>query len=281
MRENLVKREPVVNSIRIALTIAFLSTGLNSNAAAVVLEANIYDPKEVYLVREPIWVEYLIYNVSQDTVWIEKLHQVGARTVSFNVVNEKTGKRITKSHPQIHRRFLGKASCTNISPGDTLRGFYDLTTWYGGQLEAGTFRIGSMIYRSIFAPDRPPIWKGKLEASIDFVINVKEPEGEEKEALTMFLEEEKKALRMFLEARNTRGHRESMLLYSKVVELFPHSVYAAKAQDMMIYCTRRLSSSQKASEERIQEETEKLITLYPDSPYALDYVHGDRIYLQR
>ncbi len=272
------------DNMRKVFILAFVFLGFNVNATPITMKAKIYNPKEIYLVGEPIWVDYFIHNISPDTVWIDKMMTGEGGNVNFRIFNEETEEELYVGGWHISlRRFsdryykdvvFWKRNCMCLSPGDTLHGFYDITINYN-LFSHGRYHLKNMIYKSLLmfgegAPDYLPFWKGELESPINFGINVKEPEGEEK-----------KAQRLFFEVRGTQGgDRKKIELYSKVIELYPSSVYSSKAQDLIIYYARKLVDSQKASQQEIKKKIEKLINLYPDSPYSLSYKNS-KIQIQR
>ena len=261
-----------------AFTVLFLA--LNVNATPMSMKATLYNNKGDYVSLEPSWVEYSLCNVSQDTVWIERLRWGEGGTVSFRIFDEANGRVL--EHRSVHKKYFvfpydnvkaWKKSCTKLEPGGTLRGFCDVTQDYTQLLKCGRYRLECMVYESLLRceeqenqagkkimPDYPPFWKGRIEVPMDLVIGVEKPKGEEMQAQEIFLDAYK----------DWSDKNRATALYSEIVRHYPHSAYSPKAQDYVIYLSRFVGS-QKTSQKRVQEETKKLIRLYPDSPYCFSY----------
>ncbi|MFA5032071.1 MAG: hypothetical protein WC614_03525 [bacterium] len=256
--------------------VATTSYSLTKNP--LILKASVYKPKAVYLVDEPVWVEYFIYNTSDDTVWVSPMVLCGNGNTTFEIT---TGRRNTKlfatgwdkdrkhySKENAGNIQFWKLYCLRINPRDTVYGFYDLTLNVP-IAKAGTYHLKKMAFESFAregdgVPIYPPFWKGRLETSIDFIINIKTPSDNEKTARIMFREADKKW---------------SIDKFAQLINLYPNSVYAPKAQVYIIYLTKRQVSSGKYSEEDFQKEIDKLTASYPDYPYSL-YYKNSKIFMQ-
>lgn len=277
-------------------------------SAPFTLEVTIYNPKIVYLKGEPIWVECSFTNTSSDTIWIEKpLMAESGGSIKFIVTNQsgdrvppgytmnvsreplfmpmpiaqkgneyeewkaKTMKRVKYIYKDIG---FWKECCIAIPPGEKFTFFQEEII---SDNLTGVFHLKSIIYESLcsgsklgypISPDYLPFWQGRIKVPIDFTFNVKEPQGEEREVLRMLQKLYKGSLSKVV---------ENCL---QIVSQYPNSVYSSKAQDRAIAFLKKLASSEKVSQERIQKEIENLIRLYPDSPYALSY-KNNKICVQR
>jgi hypothetical protein len=245
----------------------------------LILKASVYKPKAAYLIDEPVWVEYFIYNTSDDTVWVSPMVLCGNGNTTFEITTGRYNAKLFATGWDQDRKHYGKENagniqfwklyCLRINPGDTLYGFYDLTMNVPLS-KAGTYHLKKMAFESFAregsngVPIYPPFWKGRLEATVDFVINIRAPLGNEKTARTMFRDADKKW---------------SIERFAQLIKSYPASVYAPKAQVNIIYLVRRQTSSGKYSEEDFQKEIDKLTASYPDYPYSL-YYKNSKVFMQ-
>lgn len=261
----------------IIFTLLALATNTNPKAVSIdtnnplVFKARIYNPKTAYLLRESIWVEYFIVNTSGDTVWVSPMVICGEGTTSFDISDEKEKKKLFPiGMDNTNRSSFGKDNanniqfwkiyCIKINPKDTIHGFYDLVTNYN-LANPGFYYLKNMVFKSLVregegVPAYPPFWKGILEMPLNFMINIKAPQGNEKAACNMFFSADKKW---------------DLYLFKKVIKTYPNSVYAPKAQEDIIYLMRQLSTRGKYSDNDVQDEIDKLVKSYPNSPYSLRY----------
>ncbi|MDD5530784.1 MAG: hypothetical protein PHX21_12275 [bacterium] len=273
-----------IPSHRVLLILGFIFTSLVATASPpliknpLILKALVYKPKAVYFVDEPVWVEYFIYNTSDDTVWVSPMVLCGNGNTTFEIT---TGRRNTilfaTGWDQDRKHYAKENSgntqfwklyCLRINPMDTVYGFYDLTMNVPIS-KPGTYHLKKMAFESFAregngVPTFPPFWKGRLEATVDFVINTRAPLGNEKTVRAMFRDADKKW---------------SIDRFAQLIKSYPNSVYAPKAQINIIYLTKRQVPAGKYSEEDLQKEIDKLTASYPDYPYSL-YYKNSKIFMQ-
>ncbi|MDD2889190.1 MAG: hypothetical protein PHE49_00935 [bacterium] len=269
--------------LRLALLIPLLiSFAANASPPLIknplILKASVYKPKAAYLLDEPVWMEYFIFNTSNDTVWVSPMVLCGNGNTTFEITTGRYNTKLFATGWDQDRKHYGKENAGNIqfwklysiriNPMDTVYGFYDLTMNVPIS-KAGTYHLKKMAFESFAregngVPIYPPFWKGRLEATVDFVINIKTPSDNEKTVRTMFREADKKW---------------SIDKFAQLIKSYPTSAYAPKAQVYIIYLTKRQVSSGKYSEEDLQKEIDKLTASYPDYPYSL-YYKNSKVFMQ-
>jgi len=161
----------------------------------VKLEARIVNPKSVYYHPEPIWLEWQFYNVSKERVkvWLPYNGMFGKNIL--RIEGKKEGERFI---PQFRISTTWgvldweKEGGEILQPGDTLHQIIDLSYEFIDFSQEGSFHLSNLVYTNLGGclwieprPLRKPFWWGTIEAPLNFVFEVKPPEGEDRKALNL------------------------------------------------------------------------------------------------
>jgi tetratricopeptide (TPR) repeat protein len=191
----------------ICLVLLILLTPM-STQSSVKLRVEIWANKMEYLPREPIMVYYAIENVGDQAVDVNRYSVEGC----FRIEDEQ-GVQYPIGILAVCLAFAPKP----LKPNDKLEGCRGLD----GFLEPGKY----IVYL------RCPNWTDEIVTkSNKLELIVKEPEGEEKEALKMFIEAGTvESAEKENQGRCPKRGLAEFLKYQEVVERYPNSVYAPLA----------------------------------------------------
>ncbi len=201
--------------------------------------------KKDFLVRQPVWINIRIVNEDE-----EGPRLLNCPLSRFFVIQDKTGNRF---YPETES---GAVSDYQRLPEGEKRDRVNILSSY--------FRIGARsphlnpgFYRVWFEwnePGREPLLSDTL------TFNVIHPEGEDKKAFGL-LQKGDNQYRL-------KNIEESDAFYQRLVEKYPHSVYAAPALELLL---RNHINRFGAEDRRVRERTvKKLFEEYPDADFNMD-----------
>jgi len=207
------------------------------------IKIKIWVDKSLYLVREPIFVNYSIRNVT-DSLLLLSFHEIR----EYFVIRDQTDRFFG---PSMRGMYGGGDS---LLPQQTCSAWINITRSYEVR-EAGEYTCYIQMPSGGFFP-----YTGAKSNTIKIKVN--NPKGEEKKALELFLEAEK------LKWTPDKAPEKRALAFSKYLELadrFPTSVYAPQALRSAwgVYIYSRDLEERK----KIIPVCKKLIESYPDSYY--------------
>jgi outer membrane protein assembly factor BamD (BamD/ComL family) len=210
------------------------------------LSIKIRSDKENYWIREAILVHYEIKNSGDEpiTMIFDALHE-------YFKVRDQNGNQYF-SLLSVSYGF----ACDTLEPGQRYQGCINIADRYG-MATPGEYTIYL----------ESPAW-GKVSrtASNTLEIRVKEPTGDEKKALDMFLEAEKlKYARAKGGGRDTKKAELGFLKYQELVDEYPNSIYAPLALDCAVGVYQ--FSTNLEERRKIISVCKSLIEKYPNSIY--------------
>jgi hypothetical protein len=160
----------------------------------VKIEATIINPKSIYYTKEPIWLQYRFYNISNEDVkiWFPTLGLSWSSSIlRLEVVDEKGERIVTRFcvMSDLAVRSWEKEGGGLLIPGDTLEGTFDIGWWFFSDLSnKGKVYIKNLVYTNmigvIHSEPRPlykPFWWGTVKTPLNVEVNIISPIGEEKE----------------------------------------------------------------------------------------------------
>jgi len=208
------------------------------------LRLEISAEKSRYLVGEPIWIDMVLKNVSQDTVVI------GHRVVRPEYGNLKfliVGDGDTLQYADGFAMFISRSM--NLPPGGELRDQFDVLEYYGKCGE------GTMGFEMFFDPGvysiRARAFRSVTSNTLE--VEVVEPSGQEAEIY-----------RVFHEAAVLRAQKRYDEAAEKLHALLP-SAEQSPYRDKLYYMLIRILSDDKARRGRLAE---RVLRDYPNSRYA-------------
>lgn len=209
------------------------------------LSIKIWSDKKNVLVREPIMVDYEIKNSGDQPI-----------RMIFDALQEcfKVGDQNGKQYFSLLSVSFGFASDT-LKPGQSHQGRIDIGERYG-ITDSGEYTI----YLN------SPVWGKVSSASSNTLkIRVKEPTGDEKKALDMFLEAEKlKYSRDRIHGgRDLKKAELGFLKYHELVDKYPNSIYAPLSLDCALGVHQFSTNLQERR--KIIPVCKRLIENYPNS----------------
>lgn len=226
-------------------------------AKTELIEIKIWSDKLEYLVREPIVINYSVKNVS------DRLVRINLTELSFCLrIRDEKG----TSFPAQLSLSYGFAYPDSLKPGEEYKSGVSITDVYG-VVSPGEYSC------FLENPQGPKEYISPGGKSNTIKVIVKEPEGEEKKVLDMFLEAE----RLAYSRDKQHGGRDlgkaelGFLKHQQLVNKYPNSIYAALslrgAIGVYLY-SRELNERRK-----IIPVCKRLIEKYPNSiHFALAFV---------
>lgn len=239
-------------SLLICFTVGFVSK-------VNILETEIWADKTEYLVGESISVEYRIKNTSDTTIGMN-IENIG----SYLDVKDEQGQSLTKGEGYPSPEWLLHISYNYpdlLEPGEEHKGSINLADVYG-LIYAGEYTC--YLRNPYCTREHVLVLTEATSNTID--INVKNPSGEEKEALDMFLEVER--IRTDLDNKDTsalKATTTSFLKYQEVANTYPFSLYAPWSLKAAI--DLYLDSKDLNERRKIIPLCKRLIEDYPDFHY--------------
>jgi len=208
------------------------------------LQLEIGADKSRYLVGEPIWIDVVLKNVSQDTVRVgHRIMEPESWTLEFFVVTDGETLPYTGGRASVIYESL------DLPPGGELPGQFDILQYYGkcGEgtkgferfLDPGVYSIRARAFRSVTS--------NALE------VEVLEPSGREAEIY-----------RIFHEAAVLDAHRHYEEAAEKLQSLL-RSASSSTYRDKLYYMLIRVLHTDRR---RQRDLAERVLREYPDSRYA-------------
>jgi len=227
--------------------------GVSLPVHASYLDIKIWTDQPEYLVREPIIVEYTVKNISDSTIRMTFL----LLPFDFKITDQNG-----VSYPGRLSIQVGFADDDLLPPGGECNGGVNITDLYGV--------VSSSEYSCYFEhPQGPKEYISPEGKSNEIKIMVKEPEGDEKEALDMLLEADKLKYSRDEQhgGRDLKKAELGFLKYQELADRYPNSVYAPLALDGAIGVYQY--SPDFESMKKIIPVCKRLIENYPNSIYFL------------
>ncbi len=220
--------------------------------------------KKVYVTGEPIWVEIILHNVSQDTFdirgikWDKHLFVLDSKDRKLNPTLIITWGSNVMWEPT----FL---------PGDTKKFHRELTSHFGYEahrvpyFKQGNYRVffkaiegGGSKYDNLI--ERRRYYKPTLLESNEVFFEVVKPNDEDIIVLTL--------LRKALDYENERLWDKADSMFQIVLRDHPYSPYSVRALNMTALLYK---FSPDENEKRLAKDRyEQLVNKYPDSYYAVE-----------
>lgn len=193
----------------IAFCLALISTGFGFFSVGGVKSSDemtmkIWVDKDTYLLREPIFVNYSITNVTDSLLFL-----------SFNEIEEYF---VIKDQSG---RFFGTSVRGMYAGGDTLLPEHPYSAWIEITSAYGVKQVGE--YNSCLQMPSGGFFPYNGAKSNTIKIKIKEPTGHEKNALNLYLEAQKLH---WCKDRDPQKWEQAFYKYLELAERYPKSVYA-------------------------------------------------------
>jgi len=210
-------------------------------------DLSIWTEKEDFLVHEPIWTYMRLTNNS-------------AETLALNASSLPQGLRVKaiKGREVSQCFHSGATGRPGTKPGESFVKWVDLSGWWGimrVEISNGWRFIPAGRY-NVWIEKYCPQAESNVIKSNTIEITVSEPKGEELAAWNLLTEASR------LQGRNKEVAYKK---FEKLVEKYPHSVYAPKALDRAAGCYTYVDGE----EEKALRKYRELLEKYPESPYYL------------
>jgi hypothetical protein len=186
-----------------------------SLAADQRLQLEISLSKEIYILREPIWLDVTLTNITADTIRIIRLDPPCQGGVGI-VLRDSIGREIPYTGPSI---MLGPRKDFILDPGEQYYDCFNLLELYPSSKIKGLIDAYFLPY---LLPGRYKVraqYRSAYSQEIEF--EVIEPSGDEREAYQLL----RKAFTFLLDKKSDLMIEK----FQEVVDKYPTSVYAEKA----------------------------------------------------
>jgi len=158
------------------------------------IEATIINPKNTYYTKEPIWLQYRFYNISNENVkiWFPTIGMSWSSGILHLEGVDEKGDRVVPRlcvETDLAVRSWEKEGGELLIPGDTLEVFFDIGWWFFADLSrGGKVYLENLVYTNMIGvvhieprPLYKPFWWGTIKAPLNFEVNIIPPQGQEKE----------------------------------------------------------------------------------------------------
>ena len=217
-----------------------LAFGRLSNA----LELEINIDKERFLVGEPVWIDVVLKNVSQDTVPISGRD---IRPEHGNLEFFVAGGEKTLKYTGGFATYIGGPQ--NLAPGEEITSQFDIVDFYGKPVE-GTLCFEKLLHPGMYSV-QARVWRNVTSNALD--MEVVEPSGEDAEIQRALHEA---SLLIGQRRREEAGERLCSVLPSA-----SQSVY----RDKLYFVLIRIAHTERPRQRKLAEQ---VLREYPDSRYA-------------
>jgi hypothetical protein len=209
---------------------------LEKSYASFPFQIKVTSSKGFYLSREPILINYEVKNLSDSAICLV----FDEITEYFNIKDQ-----LGRGYSNIGT--ADYASCTDtLKPDQIFKGYVDLKSRYR-VLQSGDYTCYVDFYGS---------------KSNVLTIKVKDPTGDEKKALDLYLEAQKLD---WTRDKDARKWEQAFYKYLELVEKYPNSVYAPLALDDALYKAHVIKDKN-----IVISVCKNLIENYPESYYVDD-----------